>query len=708
MATTPQKVSAPIPYTSSPLGLVTSFNEFQYPEENGNVRSIFSAYQSKGQKHLLKRNKGFNDFAALSGTPHSDEVYDISTSNIIDRLKTIEHLKLNFADFAYLKDFGVYPNNRLMVARRFPSSIIDDLYSLKNESSPGNPISTVVGYFGDSEDFPVKLTFNEEWGEAEVSFVSLLNSLGKDFGFNLGGGLGSILEGGVNAVPLPGATLLLQRKIMKALGIITNEDDAEIPQGDPNLIKEAKSRTLIGEDDAGSGLSCKISVDLKTKYEQKFINGVDPTIVFMDILNNALNMGTSVATFYLGKQNDAEGNVKKFLEKLVNDPGQTFKDFLNSLIEAFKGTLDKLDESMKKSTPPPKPQADEPQTEAVGGGTQIINDITKLIGETSGEVKKYVADFIRAKYKIKFFGIINALTGGPSTPWHITIGNPLRPVFCSGDMLCKSVEVNFGPQLSFNDLPTYIDVTVKLESARNIGLQEIFSKFNTGGIRTISGTQSGEYLPGVADSFWNYKQLTATSSTLETSTGQETQSTDNIEQTDNKSASDSQDNQSKVAAPTTTTSPTESLDSGKAITADPQSTDKVLVAGASSDVDSMRVDNSQDTTGSTEGSVDQIDSPDNIPYTGQDAQPSPQDNNTPKWEVGKRVNRGSNNVMNLSIKWEVKQDATPGYYAAYVDGEEISSGQDISSITEDARWGAEDKFNSQIISQGLDKSFLIK
>lgn len=613
MSIKPQKVSAPTPYTSSPLGLVTSFNEFQYPEENGNVRSIFSAYESKGQKHSLKRNKGFNDSAVLSGTPHSDQVYDISTSNIIEKLKNIEHLKLNFADFAYLKDFGVYPNNRLMVARRFPSSVIDDLYSVKNEKSPGNPISTVLGYFGDSEDFPVKLSFNEEWGNAEVSFVNLLNSLGEDFGFKGQFQLGSILQGGINAVPLPGATLLLQRQIMKELGIINDTDSAEIPQGDPNLIKEARSRSLIGEDEPGSGLSCKVSIDLKTRYEQKFINGVDPTIVFMDILNNALNMGTSVATFYLGKQNDAEGRVKKFLEKLINNPGQVIADFLKSIITAFTKTLERLDEKMKKAGVSPKDN----NKEQGNGGTRILEDITNLIGTVVGEVKKYVADFIRAKYKIRFFGIINALTGGPSTPWHITIGNPLRPSFCSGDMLCKGVDVNFGPQLSFNDLPTYIDVTVKLESARNMGLQEIFSKFNTGGIRTISGSQSGEYLPGVADSFWNYKQLIATSSENQTS-AQESQSTDNVVKTDNKSVS-SQDNQSKVTAPNNTTSPTESLDTGKAITADPQSDDKVMPAGGTSEVDSMRVDNSQNITGSTDGAVDPMSNPDSIPYTGQDS-----------------------------------------------------------------------------------------
>jgi hypothetical protein len=75
-----------------------------------------------------------------------------------------------------------------------------------------------------------------------------------------------------------------------------------------------------------------------------------------------------------------EKYVKKFLENLVKDPVKTFKDFLNSLIEAFKGTLKKLDDSMKKSADA-KPQEDEPKTEAVGGGTQITNDITNLIGE---------------------------------------------------------------------------------------------------------------------------------------------------------------------------------------------------------------------------------------------------------------------------------------------------------------------------------------
>lgn len=95
-----QKSSSP--YTGSPLGLITSLTEFEYKTDKG-FESIFTSYQEKGQKHVLKSYAGYNRTAVLSGTPHSNEVYDVSTSNIVDKLKSLDHLKLNFADFAYLK-----------------------------------------------------------------------------------------------------------------------------------------------------------------------------------------------------------------------------------------------------------------------------------------------------------------------------------------------------------------------------------------------------------------------------------------------------------------------------------------------------------------------------------------------------------------------------------------------------------------------------
>jgi hypothetical protein len=121
------------------------------------------------------------------------------------------------------------------------------------------------------------------------------------------------------------------------------------------------------------------------------------------------------------------------------------------------------------------------------------------------------------KYEEAVKGVVYALTGMASTPWHVTIGNPLRPIFCSGDMYTTTVQLTMGSTLAFNDLPANIKIDFTLENARPWGLQEIMAKFNTGNIRSVNvvkdvallnpsealssnayiyATQSGETPPG--------------------------------------------------------------------------------------------------------------------------------------------------------------------------------------------------------------------
>ena len=618
-------------YTSSPLGLLSDPLNIAYDGDGSSYKSVFSSYSGK-EKQVFKASNSAGKFSPiLSKTPHSNEIYDVSTTNVINKLKDIEHLSLNYADFAYLKNFGVYPNNRLFVARRYPQPVKDDLYS--ETSKPGQPLSTILGYLPTEDEDFIKLSFSEEWTQSEVSFVTLLNDLGKDFGFNLGGGLGSVLEGAVNVLPAPGATLLLQRKVMKALGFISNEEDSTIPQGDPNLIKEAMNRALIDENGSGAGVKCKVSVTLKTVYEQKFINGVDPSKVFMDILHNCLNMGTSKATFYLGKQTDAANKVGTYLDEFMSDPIKKIKEFIEAIIDGFKKQLDDLDKKMKDA-------ADEDKDEDKGK-TSTTDAINENLKEAFTSVPNYVRDFIKAKYKVKFMGIINALTGGASTPWHITIGNPLRPIFCSGDMLCSGVEVSFGPQLSFNDLPTYIEVTVTLTSARNLGLQEIFAKFNAGGIRTTDGEYtSGNSQGSTASSpisFWNTDDYKKNVNALDNGTtnkekpGQEAGQNDNSENTTNKTEDEvnqGQETKAKEVAPNDINSPTPPTNPELQTNPDANSSEAVILSGSDANAQTMRTDETQDQTGNTEGFTDQKQNPDDIPYTGEDSKPIQENNSS--------------------------------------------------------------------------------
>jgi hypothetical protein len=342
-------------------------------------------------------------------------------------------------------------------------------------------------------------------------------------------------------------------------------------------------------------------------------------------------MGTSKASFYLGKQNDAANKVGTYLDEFMSDPIKKIKEFIEAIIDGFKKQLDDLDKKMKDA-------ADKDDDK---GKTSITDTINENLKEAFTSVPNYVRDFIKAKYKVKFMGIINALTGGPSTPWHITIGNPLRPIFCSGDMLCSGVEVSFGPQLSFNDLPTYIEVTVTLTSARNLGLQEIFAKFNAGGIRTTDGEYtSGNSQGSTASSpisFWNTDDYKKNVNALDNGTtnkekpGQEAGQNDNGENTTNKTEDEvnqGQETKAKEVAPNDTNSPTPPTNPELQTNPDANSSEAVILSGSDANAQTMRTDETQDQTGNTEGFTDQKQNPDDIPYTGEDSKPIQENNSS--------------------------------------------------------------------------------
>lgn len=668
-------------YTGSPLGIIDSFVG---PYDSGDKKSIFSAYSDGANKHTLLSFSGGVGNSILSDKPHSSDIYNISTSNIITQLGKIDHMSLDYPDFAYLKNFGVFPNNRLIIARRYPKPVVDDLYSVES-GKVGKPLSSVLGYIAETENF-LSLSFNEQWEQADPSFKKLLSELGNDFGMKAGAqfDLGNLMEGAMGIIPLPGASLLAQRRLMVALGVfgdpatIYQNSDGDfikaedvngkiehnkipgIPQGDPNLIKEAMNRSLVEEDGRGSGLVCKVNVTIKTIYEQKFINDVDPTIAFMDIMNNLLNMGTSPATFYLGKQVNGKG-AQKFFEDFMEDPFESIKKFILAIVDVFKDTISSLQKGIA--------DAAKKIDESIKGGNTTI-EIKELISSAVNSTKEYVADFIRLKYKVKFMGIAGALTGGSSTPWHVTVGNPLRPIFCSGDMLCTKVDVKLGPQLSFNDLPTFIEVEVTLTSARNIGLQEIFSKMNSGGIRTTEKAGESGLLVS-AKSYWNSdgESLSATSSVAN-----DPQSSKSEGQTDEEKKENVDDDDKTLVV-------VGQQNSTEATNPDPHSNSSVVPSGTNNESDEIKRDATQDSTGSIEGNPSKVDEKNASENSGVDADIT-ESTEPKKWVQGHLESSKSVSVNGVDYKIRVVKSATVGIYTGTVEDDKTSIEYEGTSVND--------------------------
>ena len=413
---------------------------------------------------------------------HADSVYDTSILNIIEKLANTKG-QLKPADFAYLKHVGVYPNNRLMIARRFGAPTADNIMVKKKPSEIG-ALATLMMWVPENENF-LDLSFGEEWVEAEADFKGVLTSLGEDLGL---GNLGGIGGAAGNVVPLPGFTEIFQRAFLEQLGLYEANSGNMIPAGNPNLIKQAKMRKTVGYSEAASGLTCTITIKMTCEYELKYISGIDPTIVWMDLIGTILRFGTS--------ESDTYGLSKSVSAKLIrwaNNPNVLLSEVFTSLKNSVQDIVDKVTKQITKifneakslidkqeaENAPGAPPADKyaPAKEAKKLAMGVLTSIKNLLGKiTSGLIQKY---------RVKIIGIINSLSGLPSTPWHITIGNPLRPIFCSGDMLTKSVNLKFGPQLAFNDLPSSITVEFSLENARPLGMQEIMAKFNSGYLRSV-------------------------------------------------------------------------------------------------------------------------------------------------------------------------------------------------------------------------------
>lgn len=435
-------------------------------------------------------------------TLHNNAVYDTSLLNIIERLSSTE-AALRPGDFAYLKDVGVFPNNRLMIARRFLSPHGDNIYG-KFKGVSSIPTSILISWKPQDEDF-VEVSFGEEWTEALADFTNVLNSLGEDFGAKGRLKIGDTGNAAFNIVSLPGFTETIQRNILTQMGILDKDGvDKPLPSGNPNLIKEAKRRKNVPYTDAGSGLKCKVSIKMTCVYEQKFISGIDPTIVFQDLIMNILRFGTSKSDIY-GLSKTFATNV----EKWINNPSTLAEDFtkyitnaltalkneIKTAINSFFGEEDKseFDTEGNAKQKTAKEQADEKNAALKKSKDAALQQFDNLLANVGTAIKKTIQ-----KYRLEIEGIARALSGMPSTPWHITIGNPLRPVFCAGDMYMDAeVSLKLGPVLAFNDLPSSITADFTLTNARSWGLQEIAAKFNAGSLRVSNGLKDQNSLkPG--------------------------------------------------------------------------------------------------------------------------------------------------------------------------------------------------------------------
>jgi hypothetical protein len=242
------------------------------------------------------------------------------------------------------------------------------------------------------------------------------------------------------------------------------------PGRNPQTITEAKIRDYTG------GLSSNIKVTFRADYEMRYFNGIDQHVAFFDLMVNTMRMNYEDSISALPIRDT------KFMDELIN---ANFKDAFGTLMGFF----------------------DKATTKIVSGLRNVVNQA--FTGSASdnainlGDAASVGLRGVLSRYRLQLKGALQAQTGKPSGVYHATIGNPLNPFMCIGDLvpIGENSTINFYNELSYEDVPTGFWVEYTFQSARTRGLQELETIFNAGKGRIYVYPKSA-YNPSSPENYW--------------------------------------------------------------------------------------------------------------------------------------------------------------------------------------------------------------
>ena len=391
----------------------------------------------------------------------------LSLNNLITWSEKYPALQMRYQDFVYCKKLGYYPNNRLIVLRRFKGGVPDNLFDYYTSSSNvkyTQPLATMITWLEPDEEI-MDMRFNENWEDHHDSFLNVLkNSKEKMIPKPVKKGSGGEPEPTISNTFEDLATALTLQQLLKTNVNLVKENGVPYTRsdiGNPNLVTEASKRKTNGE-----GLSSEIGFTVKFEYEMRYINKIDPGIAMLDLLSNAMRMGTSESEFRynipLLKNNDTikaliNGDIAKFTDSFSVD--------IKNLTQSLSNTLSSFIANNNTIT-------------------TLSTASTASIGTAISGVATNALTYIISRYREDLKAALSADTGLPSGVWHISVGNPKSPFISCGDLLISSSKLKLGKELGYNDFPNSFVVEYELKSSRTRGRQEISRIFNAGRGRT--------------------------------------------------------------------------------------------------------------------------------------------------------------------------------------------------------------------------------
>lgn len=461
-------------------------------------------YGSKGGQYLInqKSQRKWYEVSEFLGTDALNYSQNPTTTSLISWGNGDPHGRTpySFSDFVFCKYWKKVQNNRMITLRRYAAPILDNLKfpgmngtqssqtNVEGSADSGSsskivfpPMATAITYFGEETDNKLsdilKFTTGFEWGDVESNLWEVYTAQNPDSKAgpgNLWPGLTKFAE------MLNVATGDWNNEAVLNAGALPPDPYKNGPYenriiGPVNRITKVKKRN--------PGIKFEMSgIELKFDYIARPIGGINTKAVLLDILSNFLIIGSTSAMFWGGQHRfmaDPQrypflGGDKGIKQWYSGKPLEWGATTIESIVEKSKETGSNILKSAKNFF-----------NSLLKGGDGTKDILGSLDNVYSGKgvggnlIKNYVAE--KSSGQIPYLtGLKALLIGEPVGEWHVTIGNPLNPIAMIGNLICESIQVEFGNELGPDDFPLEMRITVKLEHGMARDRDAIQSIFNRG------------------------------------------------------------------------------------------------------------------------------------------------------------------------------------------------------------------------------------
>lgn len=371
-----------------------------------------------------------------------------------------------YSDFMYCKHLGKISNNHMITLRRFPLPV-DDYIGAQGEEDTmrinraamntscigcmvtwmgvsGNDLSNILKY---SYKMPFKTEtadFQDKNADADTN-QSLLN------------GMFSMFDQSYQKSYMAGYSGEAANKVFTDVFGIPEKFIGNAPyKQNANFQDRVKvygpvdsiRSTYIRSDE---GLTFDQKLTLTFEYELRSYNGINGRQAMLDLISNILNVTYTTGTFWRGgykgfaaQQSNIFANLNIFKCK------GGFTDFMDAFSQDLSGLGKRLGDTFS--------------------GGNFLDTAKKLLNGIGGMMLAGMLNGLGRPQKAMYNSL---LSPAPIGFWHVTIGNPKKPIMSLGNMIITNVTLEHMGPLGIDDFPTGLKVTVDLDRGKPRDLRDI-------------------------------------------------------------------------------------------------------------------------------------------------------------------------------------------------------------------------------------------